>query len=341
MKRGDWHLLPVLVVGPRRQLSQQSLHPPRSHTGTGTCGASPRTHLPTNAWRGTGTCCLSSSLDRGVSYLNNPCIRRGPTPGQAPAAPVPACTCQRTHEAGGLAPAACPRRWTAASAISTILASAALPHRDRHLRRQSPNASANERMKWGDWHLLPVLVVGPRRQLSQQSLPPPRSHTGTGTCGASPRMHLPTNLWNGGTGTCCLSSSLDRGVSYLNNPGIRRGPTPGQALAAPVPECTCQRTYEMGGLALAACPRRWTAASAISTILASAALPPRDRHLRRQSPRASANEGMKRGDWHLLPVLVVGPRRQLSQQSLHPPRSHTGTGTCGASPRMHWPTKVW
>src|SRR5450830_1948202 len=115
-------------------------------------------------------------------------------------------------------------------------------------------------------------------------------------------------------------------------PACRRGPKPGCALRArrgrsgaeaawrptrdrqlrrQSPRASANEGMKWGGLALAACPRRWTAASAISTILASAAVPHRDWHLRRQSPRASANECMK---WGL--ALAACPRRWTAASAI-------------------------
>src|SRR5450830_509527 len=184
-------------------------------------------------------------------------------------------------ENGGLALRACRRRWTAASVTPTIIASAAVPHRDR---QQVP---------------VPVCICQRLRK------------------------------W--GTGPAGLSPSLDRGFSHANDLCIRRGPTPGQAASAS-PRMHLPAASEMEGLALRACPRRWTAASVAPTIFVSAAVPHRDRHLRRQSPACNCQRSYEMGGWPCGPVTVVGPRLQSRQRSLHPPRSHTGTGSKCQSP---------
>ena len=198
-------------------------------------------------------------------------------------------------------------------------------------------ASASPRMHlpaasdMGGWPCAPVPVVGPRLQLRQRSLHPPRSHTGTGTCGASPQHATANELMKWGAGPAGLSPSLDRGFSHANDLCIRRGPTPGQAASAS-PRMHLPAASEMEGLALRACPRRWTAASVAPTIFVSAAVPHRDRHLRRQSPACNCQRSYEMGGWPCGPVTVVGPRLQSRQRSLHPPRSHTGTGSKCQSP---------
>jgi len=174
---------PVLVRG----LGVQNMRTPRSHDGTDTCGVSPpanffrcaspceplwppvfvtaagprrRTKVGTDAEGVCPRCWSAASAYRK-------CERRGPTAGQTPAASVPLLNSAVAHLRVNRCGRRClspllvrgaERRWGLTPKVSvpgvgpqpqyTEYANAAVPHRDRHLRRQSTlltNAATDRR----------------------------------------------------------------------------------------------------------------------------------------------------------------------------------------------------
>src|SRR5450830_723896 len=270
---------------------------------------------------------LSPSLDRGFSCANDLCIRRGPTPGQAASA-SPRMHLPAASEMEGLALRACPRRWTAASVAPTIFAFAAVPNQDRHLRRQSPACNCQRTYEMGGWPCGPVAVVGPRLQSRQRSLHPPRSHTGTGSKCQSP--YASAGCF--GNGGLALRACHRRWTAASVTPTIfASAAVPHRdRQQVPVPVCICQRLRKWG-----------TGPAGLSPSLDRGFSHANDLCIRRgptpgqatsASPRMHLPAASEMGGWPCGPVTVVGPRLQSRQRSLHPPRSHTGTGSKCQSP---------